>query len=735
MDLLRLWDDPETQFLDQFPFQESRDLSYHWKKNPGRHSQLPIEHKWKNTQITFNTNPEIFLNHSIDSILLPRGSSMIRFRIPAGRYRLHTKLGFLGNRQKFQESGVLTIISNGKEIMKWQGKSPEVWEEFEIQNSFGNDLIFQWESKESVCFVGEPRLVSLEAEEIMTNSPNVILIVIDSARKDFYGSYGRKVFLDEGTGLSIPSLTPNQDEIAKESLFFENPVANGNWTKPSMISLFHSDYASNLGLGNSWFTTKAYQRQVYYGKTRETIVSQLRQKQYYTKTIMNNVFFLDYTTVGVDLGFHDSYQVGMDVVDTEELASEALRFLRKKSHRPFFLHWNLNTPHGSYSPPNEMLRKVREILPAETTAKWEPAVLRYAGEIYFTDQVVGRIVEELKNQKIYDNTWIIVTGDHGELFSKHHDYSAHFILQGRFGHGETHYDEEIQVPFFIKPPRNQQEEMKNRKVRGVSSLLDLAPTLFGWMGIPYNQFRGMDYSKYAKGLDSAPKEIPAFTEGRMSESIRTNEWKYIRRYPGFTKVRRTIEGIPEDAEEELYNTKKDPSEMRNLARDRAEIASGFRSQIRQGKYLKRNSWNLWLPPCTERCTYEADLNLEGSLYDWQDSKGFTVTPFSAKNVHLQATPGKEGSLIKLFLVNPEFGFKLQLRNQGRPEMVRHGAFGTRFSHTELSLSQGEPIGLRTSQEPWVWIDPSWALGKTSETQKEMGKEVKKILETWGYIHE
>ncbi|MDY6873789.1 MAG: sulfatase-like hydrolase/transferase [Chloroflexota bacterium] len=59
---------------------------------------------------------------------------------------------------------------------------------------------------------------------------NVILIVLDTHRFDRIGAYG----------YGRPT-TPNLDDFAGESLFFERAVAPGQWTIPSHASLFSGE--------------------------------------------------------------------------------------------------------------------------------------------------------------------------------------------------------------------------------------------------------------------------------------------------------------------------------------------------------------------------------------------------------------------------------------------------------------------------------------------------------------
>ncbi|TGM02330.1 sulfatase [Leptospira jelokensis] len=748
-------------------------LPYHWKKNPGRQSGLPLSRKWENTQITFNTNKDIFLNHSLDALFFPPGQEY-QFSIPKGKYHFSSLMGLLGEKE-FQSSvsGKLKLYSGSDPILEWDftGLPKEQWQKKGETITLDGELRLVWESKDSYLFIGEPLLYPSEWSESFSDvkkPKSVVLIVIDSARKDFFGAYGFR-----------HSVTPVMDELAKESVFFENPFANGNWTKPSMMSFFHSEYSSNLGLGNSWFSTKPYQRKVYYGKKRDNLAKTFREAGYFTQTIMNNVFFLDYTTVGLDLGFHNSFQVGMDIVDTEVLTNKAISFVSEKKDIPYFLHFNLNTPHASYSPPQEDMLAVRKIVPDSEFYRFESPVQRYLGEMHYTDREIGRLVRKLKELGTYDETMIIVTGDHGELFSPEHDYSYHFIMQTRFGHGETHYDEEINVPYFIKLPKSMAKNLVNTKTKslfseekntaqirisGQSSLMSLAPTILGLLDLkPKNStYQGVDYATCILQSNPCPKETYIYTEGRMSESVRTESYKYIRRYPGFTTVRRTSSGEPHTMAEELYDLKKDPKELKNLS---IETEGGIllqmaRADFRRENFLKRNGIRIWIPPCEEAiCRDFLSMNVQGSLYDWEAPETVQINSGSAKTVLVV----KESKQVKepkgskkeydpkfqteyqpeeiiLKTVNPELGAYFQFTRNGKTIPVRFGKYGLEYQRSmtnldDLIVSERQPDGLFQSPLPWVYNDGAFSGSGETEVQKEMGKEVKKILETWGYIHE
>ncbi|WP_411824515.1 sulfatase [Leptospira sp. 'Mane'] len=734
-DLTRLLSSPGTKVEGKFP--DKDPLPYHWKKNPGRHSNLPTSRKWENTQITFNTDKTLFINHSLDAIYFPPNSSY-SFEIQKGSYDFKSLAGILG--ETFHSAGLqgtLTIEADGKKVQSFVlgDNNRENWKPIEVQVVNDTNLKLIWKSDNAHLYLAEPILYS----QSQPQKSNVILIVLDSARKDFFGSYG----------FPYP-ITPNMDQLARESVFFENPFSNGNWTKPSMMSFFHSEYSSNLGLGNSWFTTKPYQRKVYYGKKRNNITNVLRENGYYTKTVMNNVFFLDYTTVGIDLGFHNSFQVGMDILDTPALTDHAISFVGEMGKKPFFLHFNLNTPHASYSPPAEDMAVIKKMIPPEVFYKFESPVQRYIGEMHYTDREVGRLLQSLKEKNLYDDSLIIITGDHGELFSPHHDYSYHFIMKTRFGHGETHYDEEIGVPYFIKLPKSAEKKVENRKIPGQSSLVSLVPTVLGLLNITFDpkQFKGVDYSSFIFGNSENPKEKNIYTEGRMSESLRTEEYKYIRRYPGFTSVRRTFDGEPHTMAEELYDLKKDPEERVNLSQDpqpdSLALLSKARIAFQAGHFLNRNKIHIQLPSCPKDkgiCNDSGSLQVQGSIYDWIVPKDTRILSTSAKQIQYQTNVSQSPEELVFFTVNPELEADFRLYRNGAPISYRVGRWGLEFVWANPQLlknlltSDREPSGWGKSGLPWIYNDASFSGDSESTAQREMGREVKKILETWGYIHE
>ncbi|MCE9499379.1 MAG: sulfatase-like hydrolase/transferase, partial [Leptospira sp.] len=280
-----------------------------------------------------------------------------------------------------------------------------------------------------------------------------------------------------------------------------------------------------------------------------------RNNGYYTGAAMNNVFFLDYTGVGIDLGFHEIIQIGRDIEDTERITDEAIAFIKRNREKAFFLHINWNTPHGSYVPPTSVMRKLREENKANNFQALHPNAQRYLGEIRFTDDEIGKFIDALKKEKLYDESVIIITSDHGEVLNDYHDSANNPNGGTIFGHGESLFDEELNVPFLIKYPVSIRQKIKNNLVAGQSSLLSFLPTLAGLVGFPDQEkgWKGKDYSQYIFGKTGEIKEDVIYSEGRLSESIRTENFKYIRKYPGFVPANNSAESKFSGKREELYD--------------------------------------------------------------------------------------------------------------------------------------------------------------------------------------
>ncbi len=110
---------------------------------------------------------------------------------------------------------------------------------------------------------------------------------------------------------------------------------------------------------------------------------------------------------------------------------------------------HLYDPHFPYNPPEPY--------------KHEYADRPYDGAIAFADAQVGRLVRYLKEKGIYENTVIVLAGDHGESLGEH----------GEKTHGFFIYNATMHVPLIIRVPGSP----GGRMVADPVSLVDLMPTV------------------------------------------------------------------------------------------------------------------------------------------------------------------------------------------------------------------------------------------------------------------
>jgi len=185
----------------------------------------------------------------------------------------------------------------------------------------------------------------------------------------------------------------------------------------------------------------------------------------------------------------------------------------------------------------------------------ESLINLYDASISYTDDNLGRLFESLGNRS--ENTIIVVTADHGEVFGEH----------GSLGHGLL-YEELVRVPLVIAGGGLRAGTM----VKEAVELMDLAPTIADLAGVgSAGSFHGQSLlpviscgRRKTKGIISAAIS-PLLA--KRSLAYRTPEWKYIRG-EGIYQANALLS-------EEIYNLINDPRESNNLHGSRDKEARAF----------------------------------------------------------------------------------------------------------------------------------------------------------------
>lgn len=178
---------------------------------------------------------------------------------------------------------------------------------------------------------------------------------------------------------------------------------------------------------------------------------------------------------------------------------------------------------------------------------WKEAWRVYLGLVSMLDHCVGRLLDELKRQGIYDDSLILFTSDHGEMLGSHGLFQKMCM-----------YEEAAKVPLCLKFPKSFHPSVG--AVRQVVSHLDILPTLSDYLGLSVGH--GMDGSSLLpllKGECGEDEGSIAFIQYDGNGS-RSNFQRCI--VSGGFKLIADL--FKDEAFYELYHLNEDPQEKTNL---------------------------------------------------------------------------------------------------------------------------------------------------------------------------
>jgi choline-sulfatase len=347
--------------------------------------------------------------------------------------------------------------------------------------------------------------------------PDVFLITIDTLRADHVHCYGYAA-VD----------TPALDALAKDGIRFSQA-----YTASPITNTSHASVLTGLLPGSHGVTDFA----VPLSAAHPTLAELLKPQGYQTGAFIGAVI-LDSKTLapGFDRGFdfYDNFpeqpktqsrwgrieRRGMEVVEHAET------WLNQHPAGHYFLWVHLYDPHDPYEPPAPFFERYKDHL--------------YDGEIAYADSALAHFIAYLKKIDRYENSIIIVVGDHGEGLGEHHEET----------HGIFLYDATTHVPLIVKLPRERNEDMTvSAQVRTV----DILPTILDLTdGSAPPRQDGESLRPYFDGKDSVDR--PAF--GETDYPLRFG-WAPLRsvRSDGFKFI--------EAPRPELYELQKDAAELNN----------------------------------------------------------------------------------------------------------------------------------------------------------------------------
>lgn len=282
---------------------------------------------------------------------------------------------------------------------------------------------------------------------------NVLLVVLDSVRAPNCSVY------------DYPrATTPTLASIADEATTYTGAVAPSNWSLPSHVSLF-------TGLETEQHQVTIHDRL----ESGHTVWDDLADRGYETGLFTENGFVASHpvdlhnpfeTVVSVPDDPPASYVTGEknDGPDGFYYADALLEWIDGREQWAACL--NLMDAHRPYEPRpvydrwgDEQARQIQAGLPV----RWEFAFrsgrrpisqLRqleslYDGGIRQADAVLDRVVTRLRERGIYDDTLLVICGDHGEGFG---EGSRHPSEPRAVAHIVPMSEELLHVPLVVKHP-------------------------------------------------------------------------------------------------------------------------------------------------------------------------------------------------------------------------------------------------------------------------------------------
>jgi len=458
-----------------------------------------------------------------------------------------------------------------------------------------------------------------------SSKPNILFLVFDTAR-------AKTVLPGLKTGLM-----PATADLAQDGTIFTKAMTTAPWTLPSHSSMFTGMYTSDHSThaGSHMFEPEASplpERLNQTGYKTAAISGNIWISPEFGFDKGFNQFSMKYDRLweGADLsefsskdGIKGRAEALLQTLDgpdslsktifnllwakimggrhddgARQTTTRTINWIRNHntSESPFFFFINYLEPHLEYNPPDGF---IGEFVPDDLTDNeiesvnqdpWEYIAGNaemddrdfdlleglYKGELRYLDSQVARLVSSLKQMEVYDDTTIVIVGDHGENIGDHglmdHQYSLHETL--------------LHVPLIIKWPNSYDSGEEHNEL---VELRDLFPTILEVAGIgadtntkcssnslvpQQGTFDSRDFtiSEYLvpqPSMDSLQDQVSSFDShaevfDRALRSIRTTDWKLIE---------------SEHDDVELYDLTNSSEEAEDVSQEYPQVVANLRQQL------------------------------------------------------------------------------------------------------------------------------------------------------------
>ena len=380
------------------------------------------------------------------------------------------------------------------------------------------------------------------------DNPNIVMVVIDAFRPDHLSMFGYEKETDT-----------NLKRIAKEGTLFRNQFSVSNATAPALTTIFSGLLPSTHGVIHQFPYTKPEEFDKAEG-IKFWLPSFLKGRGYETMAF-------DWVGFWFEKGFdyYKESEVELEGLFPPTKMTVDLAMSRiKQAKRPFFafLHlWDTHFPFPNTTYKGSGANEVDRILSTVKNEKQKEYIKnrmdaiklysvqdvtnKYDETIRIIDHEVGRLYDFLKQEKLLDNTIVIILGDHGDIIHEHGIYFSHCGL----------FDGSVRAPMIIKLPG-----IKGTETNEMVQNTDIVPTILDFLG-KKEELDGMSLLPLIKEGKRVREEIFLF-DGLANDvkAVRTYEKKLIMAKDNFCNLCKASHHY--DTEE--YDLTKDPKEEKNI---------------------------------------------------------------------------------------------------------------------------------------------------------------------------
>ncbi|WP_122088684.1 sulfatase-like hydrolase/transferase [Halalkalicoccus subterraneus] len=421
----------------------------------------------------------------------------------------------------------------------------------------------------------------------MSEKPNVLAVVTDQQRWDSLGLYG-----------CPHDLTPNLDAIGERGTVIEEAITPQPTCSPYRATFHTGKYATETGVWRESQPLPEDERTLadvfgdagydvgfvgnwHLGGSFADPVPEQQRGGYDDFWLAADI--PEFTTAPYEgrlfNGEGDPFEFNEYRVDAfTRFAKTAIESLTE----PFFLVVSYLEPHDqndqwTFVAPEDYADRYRNhpYVPPDLSNRpgvWYQELPDYYGIVRRIDECIGKLVDYLKDERLYGDTVFAYTSDHG----------CHFRTRpGEFK--RSPHDSAVRVPLLFSGP----DFDRNERIRKTTSTIDIAPTLLDAADIdPPDRMHGASLLPVIRGdeLDRDGEAFVQISESQIGRAIRTDGWLYAVAAPSLTGWRGGDGQASSElyVERYLYDLKRDPHQSTNLVGrpDYRPIADDLRARLR-----------------------------------------------------------------------------------------------------------------------------------------------------------